>query len=513
MANFIDTNINQTVLMDINYLDQLGTNNFDYYLYSLLNKPNFLDDFLGRYKNSAVGRKAYPPELLLRIIFCAYYRGITSSRVIASLCETDLKFMALAVGTKPHFTTIAKFVSKNTKAIQALFHRVLLVCDESDLIGKEHFAIDGCKLPTDASKEWSGTHSELKKKSEKMRARAKRIVAKHLDADSSKNDESGHHKKEKQTIDTLLRNADKIDKFLNDNEKRVGKSRSKKEVQSNITDNESCKMTTSKGTIQGMTCVTAADDKHQIIIEAQAYGMGQEQATLKPMVEKIKNHFDGDVFASGCVLTADTGYCSEANLEFLHSEKITAVIPDNNFRLRDPIYSESESFAKHKEHRQATRKDNKKTRKIFGIDKFAIDFEKKEAVCPNGKTMILTSDHFDTPNGPHLRFRGYLKDCRDCPLNKQCMKNDVKDQGRQISVLIEKQRKTTHLDKMRKVIDSEDGKRLYSKRMHTIEPVFGNICSNKRLDKLTLRGEKKVTAQWQLYCIVHNVEKLWKNAA
>ena len=499
--------------MDINYLDQLGTNNFDYYLYSLLNKPGFLDDFLGRYKNHKVGRKAYPPELLLRIIFCAYYRGITSSRVIASLCETDLKFMALAVGTKPHFTTVASFVSKNTQAIQELFHRVLLVCDESGLIGREHFAIDGCKLPTDASKEWSGTHDELKKKSDKMRSRAKRIVEKHTSDDSSKNSDSGHRKKELQTIDTLLKNADKIDKFLGANEKRIGHSRSKREVQSNITDNESCKMTTSKGTIQGMTCVTAADDKHQIIIEAQAYGVGQEQVTLKPMVEKIKNHFEGDVFSDGCVLTADTGYCSEDNLAFLHDENIKAVIPDNNFRLRDPIFSESESFKKHKENRQATRKDNKKTRKIFGIEDFSVDLEKKEAVCPNGKMMMITSHHFDTAQGPHMRFRGYLKDCRECPLQAQCMKGDVKKQGRQISVLIEAQRKTTHLDRMRKVIDSEEGKRLYSKRMYTIEPVFGNICSNKRLDKLTLRSEKKVTAQWQLYCMVHNVEKLWKNAA
>lgn len=56
MANFIDTNINQTVLMDINYLDQLGTNNFDYCIYSLLNKPNFMGDFLGRYNNKSVGR-------------------------------------------------------------------------------------------------------------------------------------------------------------------------------------------------------------------------------------------------------------------------------------------------------------------------------------------------------------------------------------------------------------------------------------------------------------------------
>ena len=112
-----------------------------------------------------------------------------------------------------------------------------------------------------------------------------------------------------------------------------------------------------------------------------------------------------------------------------------------------------------------------------------------------------------------MRFRGHLKDCRECPLQSQCMKREVKKQGRQILVLIEAQRKTTHLDRMRKVIDSEEGKRLYSKRMHTIEPVFGNICNNKRLDKLSLRGEKKVTAQWQLYCMVHNVEKLWRYAA
>jgi hypothetical protein len=58
MANFINTNINQTVLMEINYLDQLGKNNFDFYLYSLLNKTDILDDFLSRYKNQKVGRKS-----------------------------------------------------------------------------------------------------------------------------------------------------------------------------------------------------------------------------------------------------------------------------------------------------------------------------------------------------------------------------------------------------------------------------------------------------------------------
>jgi len=85
MANFIDTDINQTVLLDINYLDQLGKDTFEFYLYTLLNRPHMLDGFMARYKNASVGRKAYPPQLLLRVIFAAYYRGITSSRVMARL--------------------------------------------------------------------------------------------------------------------------------------------------------------------------------------------------------------------------------------------------------------------------------------------------------------------------------------------------------------------------------------------------------------------------------------------
>ena len=68
-----------------------------------------------------------------------------------------------------------------------------------------------------------------------------------------------------------------------------------------------------------------------------------------------------------------------------------------------------------------------------------------------------------------------------------------------------------YLDLMKEKVDSMEGRRMYSRRMWTIEPVFGNITSNKGLTRLSLRGEKKCTAQWLLFCLVHNIEKLWKN--
>ena len=61
---------------------------------------------------------------------------------------------------------------------------------------------------------------------------------------------------------------------------------------------------------------------------------------------------------------------------------------------------------------------------------------------------------------------------------------------------------------MRTAIDSPRGRQLYGRRMATVEPVFGNLRNNKRLDRFTLRGQAKVDTQWHLYCLVHNIEKL-----
>ena len=61
---------------------------------------------------------------------------------------------------------------------------------------------------------------------------------------------------------------------------------------------------------------------------------------------------------------------------------------------------------------------------------------------------------------------------------------------------------------MKRAIDSEEGRARYGQRFATVEPVFGNIRHNKRLDRFTLRGRQKVDIQWKLYCLVHNIEKL-----
>jgi hypothetical protein len=61
---------------------------------------------------------------------------------------------------------------------------------------------------------------------------------------------------------------------------------------------------------------------------------------------------------------------------------------------------------------------------------------------------------------------------------------------------------------MKERVDSQKGKEIYSHRMSVVEPVFGNFTVNKRLNRFRLRSLKKVQGQWQLYCMIHIIEKL-----
>lgn len=507
MPNFKPDYIRQRKLLDVDFLEIIGDDTFEYCLYVLLERESMLSAFEASYKNDGGGRPAYDPKVLLRVILYAYSRGIISSRAIDSLCRTDLKFMALAGGETPHFTTIAEFVSGKPQAIADVFSRVLLICDSSGLIGKEHFSIDGCKLPSDASKQWSGTHEQMRKKMEKLRKLAKQIIDKHRDSDSQKTELP---EKAQQKIDTLLKNARKYEAFLAKSEPRKGEGKSKKEVQSNVTDNESAKMKTNKGTIQGFNLVTAADSKYQLILGLEAFGSGPEQHTLEPMIESLECNLSMDLGDGGTVLTADTGFFSEKNMGYVFEKGVDAIIPDGKFRQRQEGVGDSKTYQDHKEKHKKNRIDRSKSHDQIPKSEFKVDLVAKISICPAGKEMMYHGERHDEERGTYSRFRGKLADCRECKQSTQCMQNPVTSRGRQVQFLNKGTAKVKYGDLMKQKIDSERGAEEYSKRMWIIEPVFGNITSNLRLNKLSLRGKDKVTGQGTLYALVHNIGKLWR---
>lgn len=514
MPIFKHYDYNQTSMVVINFAEQLQPGTFEHALHYLITAKLDLSIFYPNYSNDKGkgGRPAYDPAILLQIILFAYSKGITSSREIEWSCQHNIIFKALSCDSQPHFTTIADFVSSHGTEITAIFEQVLLICHEQGLLGNELIAIDGCKLPSNASKEWSGTFAELEKKRKKIRKQIKQRLADHKRLDKQESRDEERIQRNQQAIDTLLRAADKIEGHLKTSAPRMGKGRSQKEVKSNITDNESAKMTTSKGTIQGYNGVAAVDSKHQIIVDAQAFGEGQEQHTLQPVLEKIEERFQRlgiseGIYKEDMMVTADTGFANEANMQYLHDNDINAYIPDNQFRSRDPRYQDQKKT--HGKRHQDTRKSPD----TIPASEFSFDPVNRTCLCPAGELLWLKNETTDRHGNPKLFFEGRLSDCRDCPLKQRCMRNPAsadtrRGHGRQVSFIVEAKRKPTYTDWMRQRVDSDYGKYVYSYRMSVVEPVFGNITVNKKLKRFGLRGKIKVNGQWLLYCLVHNIEKI-----
>lgn len=511
MPNFKPYDYNQDAMVVINFLEQLRPKTFEHTLHNLIDHHIDLSAFYEKYKNDGGGRSAYDPAIMLKIILFAYSKGITSSREIQWQCETNIIFKALSCDSVPHYTGIASFISAYPDAIESVFEQVLLVCSEQGLLGNELLAIDGCKMPSNAAKEHSGTFAELTEKRERIRTKIRSCLKEHSKLDGRKPNEKERKKQLDQAAESLQQHFDKIDRFLKTSAPRMGRGQRPNEVKSNITDNESAKIHTSKGTIQGYNGIAAVDKKHQIIVEAQAYGEVQEHHTLAPMIDGVRGYYKrtgiaDDIVHDQIIVTADTGFANESNNDYLRSNEINAYIPDRDFRSRDKRFKKQKTKYG-KKHQEL----NKGIAKEIPSSEFTFNKRAKTCVCPMGKEMLQLREKKEANGKRRLYFEGRLTDCRQCEIKHQCMHNPSsadtrKGHGRQVSLTYTNGRTAT--DWMKRRVDSKEGKVIYGHRMSVVEPVFGNIGTNKRLSRFSLRGKEKVQGQWRLFCLVHNIEKL-----
>ena len=513
MPNFKPDDYTQSTMVVINFEDQLALDPFALTLHHLIDNCIDLSAFYKKYKNDGGGRAAYNPSIMLKIILFAYSKGVQSSRDIQWQCEHNTIFKALSCDSVPHWTSIAKFISAHPDAIESVFEQVLLTCDRQGLLGHELLAIDGCKMSSNAAKEHSGTLNEFSRKREKIRQRIAHCMKQHKQLDKRKPRERERKERLEKQLASLDKHFKKIDQFLKTAAPRMGQGKKPKEVKSNITDNESAKMTTSKGTIQGYNGIATVDRKHQIIVDAQVFGEGQEYHTLRPVLEAVKDRYqrtgiNEDIYADGIVVTADTGYSNESNNAYLKDAHINAYIPDRHFRSRDSKFKDQK--AKHgKRHQDKV----KGIQAVLPASEFSFDPRNKTCICPAGNTMWLSSEASHGAGRLKLAFEGKLTDCRHCTKKHACMRNpDSADtragHGRQVSFTVSTGRSATQW--MMRRVDSAVGKYNYSHRMSVVEPVFGNIGTNKRLNRFSLRGKEKVQGQWRLFCLVHNIEKMMR---
>ncbi len=341
------------VSVSVDLARQLLPGTFEHALNHLLGHAVDLAHFDARYRNDTTGAPTYPPAMLLKVMLFAYSQGI--------------------------------------------------------VLGREMFAIDGVKLPSNASKHRSGTRAEFTQRAEKLEKAAKSMLERHRDADTL-DLEPDVAAKSTARLARLTQDAQQLREWLATHP--TGGRR-----KSNRTDNESAKMATDKGVIQGDTGVVAVDAKHQIIVEAQAHGTGAEQERLLPVVAAL-----AALRTSDTVLTADAGHHSAAKLAALAALNVTALIADPDMRKRD------ERFADREHHTNAPNPlhDKSGTAKpsvpVFAPSDFTYDADARTCVCPAGKSRYRQGASNVTNGYVGEHFRGAKRHCAPCALRDQCLR-------------------------------------------------------------------------------------------
>jgi transposase len=501
MGKFKALHENQLVMLPISLQDQLVPGTLEHTISELVDKHIDLSVFEGRYNNDESGATAIHPKILLKVILLAYARGMISSRQIERACHENIIFIALSYGFAPDHSTIASFISSMQSEVQTLFSNILLVCEELGLLEGTHFSLDGVKLSANVSKEWSGSIDELKHKRDKLQEKLQRVIAEHAQADKRPEVEIKRQKKRERRFQLQV---ERLNDFLKDREPKRGSDG--KEIQSNAVDNQSVKMPTSHGVVQGYNAQALVDSKHQVILAAEAFA-SQDHENLKPMLDGAKKNLQSigkePTYFEGKPLTADSNYHSLNSLTVCKNEKIDAYIPDLQYRKRDPRFAEQERFKDGVHGRQ--RPDVKPS--SFTAADFSYDENKQVYLCPQGKELRCHARNQPNRYRTYDVYHARVQDCAACPLRSRCLSKPTTSR-RYLSIQVDTGQPNL-IDDMKAKMDSEDGKRVYARRLGIVEPVFANICVQKRMNRFTLRSKRKVDVQWRLFALVHNIGKIY----
>ena len=461
----------QGLFLTVNLKEQLLPGTFEYMLDDLTGKKIDTSMFDGNYKNDLTGAGAIPPRALIKLIIYGYSKGVGSPRGIAELSRNNMTAKALAEDMEPHWTTAADFIPGNSGMFKETFVKVLLYCAELGLTGGQAFAVDGRRIPPDASLELTGTAEELEKKGENNEETETRC--------------RGRQKE-------LSRHIEKTSAFLEGMEKKEGKRG--KETRPNVTDNESALIYNCEGYIQGYTGPAVADKQEQITASAEAVGTAYggphfpqmlDSAAANPDKAGVKKKKE-----TKRTILAGKGCFSEENLQASRERGVEAVIAGRQYKNR-------------------LGKDGDKR---YEAGDFKYHNQGGCYICPNGKKPVR-----EGPGaiGGHegKKCRASVADCRNCPLNLKCLKSK-KDPGKLTQgrglFISEGNRAGSLIRKLRKKLNTQEYQDRYAYRIQIIEPVFSNIAYCKKLNRFSLRGRAKVSGQWRLFCMAHNLGKCLK---
>jgi transposase len=359
---------NQLLLLPPDMRQWLPEDDLSYFIMDVVNELD-LSAIYQSYDSSRGGQAPFAPKMMTSLLLYAYCVGIPSSRKIEKATYYQIPFRVIAADQHPDHDTIAEFRKRHLKALSGLFVQALLLCRQVGLVKLGHVSLDGTKVKANASKHKAMSYGRMEKKAEELEGEVKRLLAEAQAVDDAEDARYGKDKRGDELPKELRFKQDRLRKIKEamksleadskaeadvkreeirlkeqtlEKEGRKHKGKKPKDpgdkpepkAQRNFTDPESriMKDGASKSFEQAYNCQAAVDEESQIIVATNVTQQANDKQQLEPLVEKIKKNADGETPEK---LSADNGYFSESNVEYLEGEGVDGYIATNRQKHGD----------------------------------------------------------------------------------------------------------------------------------------------------------------------------------
>lgn len=462
-----------------------------------------LEPLLKKFKGG--GTSSYHPKMLLKVLVFSYLNNVYSSRRMEALVKESIPFMWLAGMNKPDHNTINRFRSDKLKdVLKQVFKQIVLLLAEAGLVDLKELYLDGTKIEANANRYTFVWGNSIKTNKERIRKQlnelwdyAQSIAAEELQDTSPVEFNEINPEKVSQTIEKIdeALKGKTVDKKV---KQKLGYARRKwsqslekyQQQEQTLKGRKSYSKTDTDATFMRMKDDYMQNGQlkpgynwqistnNQIITNYSIHPNPTDTTTLVQHIEQHKELYG----QSPEVLTADAGYGSQENYEYLETNKIEAYVKYNYF---------------HKEQRQ--KQDNP-----FNSDNFYHNPDKDCYYCPMGQQMLLVGQRKRiTDNGFVQHYKIYqAQNCSGCPLRGLCHNSKG---NRQIQI---NHRLKQLKAKAREKLLSEQGIYHRKKRPADVEAVFGIIKGNHGFKRFLLKGKPKVEIEAGLIAIAHNLRKM-----
>jgi transposase len=431
-----------------------------FFLLDIMGKLD-LSPFHRYYAGELRGQPPFDVTMMVTLLVYAYCMGVRSSRKIAAACERNLAFRAIVGDTPPDFRTISDFRKIHLAAFENLFAEVLRLAGELGMVKLGNLSTDGTKMGANASRHKAMSYAYMSKEIARLQGEIKELLQQAEQMDAEEDAALGSRRGD-ELPDELKRRSGRL-----------------------------AKIEEAKARLEAEAVAQAAEEQRRrdaAQAQREAEGRkrrGKEPAPVDPTpAAKAQTNFTDP----------EAKIMKQSNKGF-----------DYSFNAQAVVDGEAQIIVAARVTTQANDKQQAVPMAQAALENLdAAGIEKPKDVNGEPKPIPNTADsgYFSEKAVEELETMGldpHLATGRQ-KHHETPLPAETTEPSAQASVK----------EKMQHKLRSAAGKALYAARKHIVEPVFGQIKGVRGIRKFLLRGLEKVSAEWNLICLTHNLLKIWR---